>query len=100
MHVRHAFLLTLVACSAGCGSEDKAAAVGGGETGPTVVNPMPDPCSPAVPGCACDAPGKTMECKVYRKSGDYISCSTGTMTCGDTRKWGSCEGAAVVWDGG
>lgn len=99
MHVGHAVLVALAALATGCGGDDRAGAAPGG-TDPPVITPTPDPCSPAAPGCACTTPGATADCKVYRKSGDYISCSSGTMTCTDAHKWGSCEGAAVVWDGG
>ncbi|MGZ3421046.1 MAG: hypothetical protein ACXVEF_11290 [Polyangiales bacterium] len=93
-------LVLMVVVLAGCGADDKSAPAGAGsDPGPTPT-PTGDPCVPPVPGCACKAPGTTTECKVYRKSGDYISCSSGTMTCSDAGTWGSCDGAAVTWDGG
>lgn len=50
------------------------------------------------PGCACNEPGASASCTVYRMSGKYIECSLGTSTCGADGLWGECDGA-MVFDG-
>ncbi|HSQ68128.1 MAG TPA: hypothetical protein VLM85_33185 [Polyangiaceae bacterium] len=60
-------------------------------------NPRPgSSCATPNPGCACDTPGQVADCgEVLRKSGNYVSCSMGTMTCsGGT--WGACIGDTVA----
>jgi len=47
-------------------------------------------------GCPCEKAGEVAECKVYRKSGDYVSCSIGQRLCGDDLKWGECTGGDQV----
>lgn len=87
--------LVLVACG-----DDRPSGVGGDGTQLPPGTPSGDPCKPVGPSCPCATAGETSECKVYRISGKYISCSTGIMTCGADNKWGVCEGAATEWDGG
>jgi hypothetical protein len=80
-------------CWLGCGGDDHAAVV------PTATVPTstigPSDCSTASEGCACAVPGSWTECKKIRKVGDYISCSTGTITCGDDKKFGPCIGDSI-----
>lgn len=90
-------LLIALTVVVACGGEDRAGGVEGDGRTNLPTNPTTDPCNPVNPGCTCDTPRATSECKVYRRSGSYIACSTGTMTCGDDKKWGLCEGAATVW---
>jgi hypothetical protein len=86
----------LIGCSGGDDVPPPAASGDGGVLPPPTTNP----CDPPTTGCKCTTPGTSAECKVYRRSGDYVSCSTGTMVCSETGAWGPCDGAAVVWDGG
>ena len=52
-------------------------------------------------GCPCPTPGETVECKVYRTSGSYVSCSIGQRLCGDDHKWLGCTGGdQAAGDGG
>ncbi len=58
------------------------------------------PCSTPAPGCACSDAGAQHDCgRVYRTSGQYVSCEEGKMTCGDDGVWGACIGPSV-YDGG
>jgi hypothetical protein len=47
-------------------------------------------------GCPCLNPGQAIECKVYRRSGDYVACSVGQRVCGEDGKWGACTGGDQV----
>lgn len=60
------------------------------------VSPSPasgSQCPGTKPGCPCDEPGKVADCgQVHRTSDNYVTCSTGTMTCSSSRTWGECMG--------
>jgi hypothetical protein len=57
----------------------------------------PKTCTSTDEGCPCTKPGATAACgEVLFKSDDYITCSIGTRTCGDDRKWGTCVGMQVI----
>ena len=43
-------------------------------------------------GCPCPHPGDSVDCKVYRTSGSYVSCSVGQRVCSDEGRWGACTG--------
>lgn len=47
-------------------------------------------------GCACNTPGQVIDCRAYRKSGDYVACSPGTRTCGTDGRWGECLGDQIA----
>jgi hypothetical protein len=56
-----------------------------------------DPCATAQPGCSCDQPAKVADCGTVKiVSGDYITCSMGTMKC-DGARWGACEGDHIAF---
>jgi hypothetical protein len=53
-------------------------------------------CTHPQKGCACSTPGATFDCgKVIRKTGDYVTCALGSMTCGDDGAWGECLGDLI-----
>jgi hypothetical protein len=57
------------------------------------------PCATPAPGCPCADAGAQSYCGViYRKSGTYVSCSPGYLTCQDDGGWSACEGP-TVYDG-
>jgi hypothetical protein len=47
-------------------------------------------------GCPCERVGDAVDCKVFRTSGDYVSCSIGQRLCGPDLKWGDCTGGDQV----
>jgi hypothetical protein len=56
-----------------------------------------DPCATAQPGCSCDQPAKVADCGTVKiVSGDYVTCSMGTMKC-DGARWGTCEGDHIAF---
>ncbi len=80
--------LVVVACSGGpplLGDQD--GSLGGDGQGLTCGSPHV--------GCACSTEGAQAACgEVVRKSGDYVTCSQGQMTCtGGT--WGACVGDQI-----
>jgi len=88
-----ALSIGIALCWLGCGSDDHPAVV---PTGTVPTNTIgPTDCNSANEGCACSTPGSWTECRKVRKSGDYISCSIGTITCGDDKKWGPCIGDTI-----
>lgn len=52
----------------------------------------PSGCRSKVEGCLCDEIGGKTACKVYETFGDYVTCTTGDLTCGEDKKWGPCIG--------
>jgi hypothetical protein len=100
------FAVTLVLSAiAGCGSPE--------EREPLALSAAPTPprngastgaCALPTEGCPCVPGPSGVECRVYRRSGDYVSCSVGITTClatdAGTFAYGPCEGAATIWDGG
>jgi hypothetical protein len=87
-------LVALVASvlSSACGSaDDHPPGAGGGSLPPGGV-PQCDNDT----GCPCLNPGQTIECKVIRRSGDYVACSVGERVCGDDGKWGECVGGDQI----
>lgn len=92
---------------AGCsGGEDHFPLAPGGEaSAPTTAMPSSDPCAAPTEGCPCVPSSVEVECRVFRRSAGYVSCSVGKMTCitsdaGGMGVFGACEGAATIWDGG
>jgi len=52
-------------------------------------------CNTPEVGCPCTTPGAQAACgQVVRKSGDYVTCSEGQMTC-TAGTWGSCVGDTI-----
>jgi hypothetical protein len=75
--------------SAACATNpDNGGQLGG--TGRTPEAGLGGACGQAAPGCACPTPGAFAQCKQYElHSGDYTTCSVGTMVCEDGT-WSSC----------
>jgi hypothetical protein len=49
-------------------------------------------CATPNEGCPCSDPGQTVDCgNVVQQSGNYVTCSEGTRTCGASG-WGECVG--------
>jgi hypothetical protein len=77
----------------GCGAApDDHAPIGGPATIPSTGIPT---CG-TEEGCPCEHAGDSVDCKVYRKSGDYVACSIGATVCGEDLKWGKCTGGDQV----
>jgi hypothetical protein len=52
-------------------------------------------CETPQEGCACETEGQIVDCgRVYRRSGSYVSCSTGKRTC-KGGLWGDCLGDQI-----
>ena len=63
-----------------------------------------DACVTPNTGCACDEPGRVVNCgEVVARSDQYVSCSMGSRTCDSNGKWGTCVGQQVItlntWQG-
>ncbi|MDB4944634.1 MAG: hypothetical protein JWP97_4168 [Labilithrix sp.] len=85
-------VFTALVIVAACGNDRPDQAGGGG----ALVVPQGDRCATPNEGCACDEPGKIVDCgTVEMKSGDYVSCSMGHRTCVGTQ-WGACQGTSIV----
>lgn len=102
----------LAACAAvACGGgADHAAGAGP----PDVPVPTPDAGTPtppeedsgpppldctveATPGCPCETEGEKVSCgDVVRRSGSYVSCSPGFVTCTPDLVWGDCIGDRIA----
>ena len=93
-----AFVLALVALPTlvGCSGEAPAPPIGSGP-GTIPTSSVGGSCDNAEQGCACATAGETAACRVYRRVGDYVSCSAGTATCGEDLEYGECEGGDRVW---
>ena len=84
--------LAFVVFACACGSADDHPPSTGGGTIPPGGVPQCDNDT----GCPCLNPGQTIECKVFRTSGDYVACSLGQRVCGDDHKWGECIGGDQI----
>jgi hypothetical protein len=50
----------------------------------------------ATEGCPCDNEQEMVDCgRVYHKSGDYVTCSQGFLTCADGG-WSACIGDNII----
>lgn len=83
-----------------CGTADHATApfIPAPDGGDDPDKPIPnvDPCDTPNEGCACNDEGSHVECgQVERRSGDYVSCTTGIRTCTDG-EWGDCIGDQIA----
>jgi hypothetical protein len=78
----------------GCGAADDHPPTGTGTEAVAPTSGLPGCGTEA--GCPCERAGDATDCKVYRKSGDYVSCSIGQRVCGDGLKWGDCTGGDQV----
>lgn len=96
--VRTVLALLALVTTAGCSSKDDPAPGVVDDGGIDVSTPIGG-CGVPETNCPCAEVGKEVACTVMRVSGGYVSCSPGTRTCLPTGKWGTCEGAAVIWDG-
>jgi hypothetical protein len=83
--------LALVGCGA---ADDHPPPTGVGDEAGVPVNGLPGCGTEAE--CPCDHAGDAVDCKVFRKSGDYVSCSIGQRVCGEDLKWGECTGGDQV----
>jgi len=88
-------LWALAAFSAvGACSTGNPALIGDQDGSPTYTDGAPNCNTPEV-GCPCATPGAQAACgQVVRKSGDYVTCSEGEMTC-TAGTWGSCIGDQI-----
>jgi hypothetical protein len=105
VHIHRIFAAVLLLAVCG-GADDPSPPYGGG-----AVSPLPGAaqtsggeCAAPTEGCPCAPSSVDVECRVYRHSGTYVSCSVGKMTCiadaTGAGTYGPCEGAATIWDGG
>ena len=86
-----AALVGLAAALAGCApADDHAPPTGDADGG--IIGPPPSGGCGTDQGCPCDHPGESVECRAYRKSGDYVACSPGTRLCGADGRWQACVG--------
>ena len=90
-----AIAVAAVGLSLGCaGAADHAPPSGDGDA--TVPGgPIGGGCGVET-GCPCDHPGESIECRAYRKSGDYVACSPGTRLCGADGRWQECVGDLIA----
>lgn len=92
-------LMALALVVLACGSEDRppnrTSLSLGGAPG-HIVGPKGSSCETPNDGCPCDDPGVEVDCgKVYRYSGEYLTCSDGLRTCGENGEWGECIGDSI-----
>jgi hypothetical protein len=89
--------LGMVACAGGDDNQT-------GLSGDMVMRPgfeddqagVDDECMYRAAGCPCYTEGEELDCgRIYRQSGDYVSCSIGSQTCSDG-VWGECIGDQMV----
>ncbi len=88
----------LVCALVACSDTTRAPFVGPSVDGePKPADPAEvDPCAHPKQGCECARPGEQAACgQVAYRSGDYVTCSVGTLRCGDDGAWGECLGDRV-----
>lgn len=64
----------------------------GGAAGDTGSGGRASVCTSKKRGCACEEVGSTTPCTETEVFGDYVTCTTGVLTCGDDLIWGPCIG--------
>lgn len=67
-----------------------------GLTGVTSTQPTGSACAEPAEGCPCVESGESAPCgTVTVRSGDYVACSMGQMTC-SAGAWGTCVGLQIT----